>query len=122
MRISTLWHDEDTICMVFEPGWTWDAFDEAAQRAAAEIEGCDHHVDLLFDLREVRDFPTEGLGYHLPRMMSLLPANHGHLIVLGASEVIRTTFMIFARAMDLPPLVFTETLPGSNDSALRRTG
>lgn len=118
MGITVAWDlaKQQTIFVTYQIPWTWVDFNKAMDEMKALLDGADHKVDVVFDVRSAGS-PPPGAMSNFMRAAKVDHPNAGQLIFIapgimtrfiqGLIDIIRhATFGTF----NVPPFTFVTTL------------
>ncbi|MBZ0287168.1 MAG: hypothetical protein K8I30_06095, partial [Anaerolineae bacterium] len=106
---------EQTIGIIFQPGWSWDDVRAAGQKADQLIVDAPHRVDLLIDIRKAGGLPRDFLSQAGELLdQGSARANEGEKVIVGANWLIRTAYQgfltVYGHRLEGRPLRFAADL------------
>lgn len=110
MAIKLRWLDitnHPVLVYEFNTGWTWKDFFTVKQRADALLASSSVKIPLIFDFHRAPDMPP-GMIKQTRRITEARHLNGSPVIIIGASNVVYTTFNIVKRMIGNLPGKLTD--------------
>ena len=112
MTIKLRWLDianHPVLVYEFNTGWKWEDFFVIKQRADALLESSSVKIPLIFDFHRAPDMPP-GMLKQTRHIAETRHLNGSPIIIIGASNVIYTTFNIVKRMIGNLPGKLTDDI------------
>ncbi|MBI5670485.1 MAG: hypothetical protein HZC41_21035 [Chloroflexi bacterium] len=98
MAIRVLWENEakQVLLNIYEGTWSLDDFYAAVRESNMLMDKVDYRVNLIFDVRNSRTFPSGFMG--AIRTLSRKPhPHHGVMVIVGGNAFVRVFYDVFTR-------------------------
>lgn len=97
MKIDIDWHDIEKTILVqrYNPGWTWDEFDEYNQITQNMIREQNNRVDVIANFTANTAIPFGHAMNHARSNMATIPDNMRYMVIVSPNAFIRTLVTMF---------------------------